>query len=83
MHPERITTRADKNMVNDLDYEGIMFPVSWKNFAKIEKKNVCIVFCYADNIVRLVYVSIQKFKDCMDLLMITDENKSHYVYSKD
>ena len=36
-HPERIT-KADKNMVDDLDYEGIDFPVSKKDFNKIEKK---------------------------------------------
>ena len=45
--PERIT-KADKNMVNDLDYEGIKFPVSRKYYCKIEQKNnICInVFCY-------------------------------------
>ena len=37
IHPERIT-KADKNMVDDLDYEGIDFPVSKKDFNKIEKK---------------------------------------------
>ena len=30
-----------------------------------------------------VYVSDQKFENCMDLLLISDENKSHYVYIKD
>ena len=30
-----------------------------------------------------ILVSDQKFKDCMDLLMITDKNKPHYVYIKD
>ena len=33
-HPERIT-KVDKNMINDLDYEGIEFPVSKKDFNKI------------------------------------------------
>ena len=40
------------------------------------------VFCYENNLVYPVHVSGQKFKDCMDLLMITDEHKSHYVYIK-
>ena len=46
INPERIT-KVDKNMVNDLDYEGIKFPVSKRDIAKIEKKNnICInVFC--------------------------------------
>ena len=30
-----------------------------------------------------IYVSNQKFKDCMDLLLISNENKFHYVYIKD
>ena len=52
VHPER-TTKADKSMVNDLDYKDIKFPVSGKEFGQIEKKNnICInVFCYADNMV--------------------------------
>ena len=72
-------------MVNDLDYKGIEFSVSGKEFGIIEKKkNICInVFCYENNLVYPVHVSDQKFEGCMDLLMITNENKSHYVYAKD
>ena len=33
-HPESIT-KEDKNMTNDLDYEGIKFPVSKKDYYKI------------------------------------------------
>ena len=46
-------------MVNDLDCNGIQFPVSKKNFGKIEKKNnICIkVFCYEDGVTYPVYVS--------------------------
>ena len=63
IHPE-IITKTDKNMVNDLDYEGIEFPVSKKDFGKIVRKNnVCInVFCYENKLVYPVYVSDQKFK---------------------
>ena len=32
-----IITKADKNMVNDLDYEGIKFLVSKIDFSKIKK----------------------------------------------
>ena len=50
IHPEK-TTKADKDMVNNFDYEGIEFPVSKKDLSKIEKKNnICInVFCYENN----------------------------------
>ena len=76
MHPERIT-EADKKMVNDIDYDGIKVPVSKKDFCKIEKKNnICInVFCYENSLVYPVHISDEKFENCMDLLMIADENK--------
>ena len=38
IHPKKIT-KADKNMVIDLDYNGIESPVSKKDFRKIEQKN--------------------------------------------
>ena len=69
-------------MINDLDFEGIKFPVSWKDFDKIEK-NICInVFCCENNLVYSVQTSDEKFENCMDLLLIADGNKSHYVYIK-
>ena len=72
-------------MINDLDYEGIKFPVSKKDYCRIERQNnICInVFCYENNMTYPVYVSDQKFEKCMDLFLISNENKSHYVYIKD
>ena len=54
-------TKADKNIVNDLDYEGIEFPVSKKYYRWIKQKNnICIsVFCYENDLVYPVYVSDQ------------------------
>ena len=67
IHPER--TKADKNMVNDLDYEFMKFHNSGKDFGQIEKKNnICInMFCYENNLVYPVHVSDQKFEECVDL----------------
>ena len=62
--------KADRIMVNDLDYEGIQFPGSEKDYCKIQK-------------IDPVHISDKKLKDCMDLLLITDKNKSHYAYIKD
>ena len=40
--------------------------------------NICInVICYENGFTYPVYVSDQKFHDSMDLLLITNENKSH------
>ena len=54
-------------------------------FDKVQKRNdICInVFCYENNLVNPVYVSNEKFEDCMYSLFITDENKSYYIYMKD
>ena len=49
-----------------------------------EKKNIFInVFCHENNSVYPVYVPNEKFENCMDLLMVADKNKSHYVNIKD
>ena len=62
-----------------------MFPAKEKDFSKIEvKNNICInVFGYENGLVFPVYISEQKFEDCMDLLLLIDDDKSHYVYIKD
>ena len=44
-HPERITI-ADIKMVNDVDYEGIEFPVSKKYYCKIEEKYIFASMCF-------------------------------------
>ena len=66
IHPERITWE-DKKLLNNLNYDGVGFPMRKKDFSKIEKKNnICInVFC---------------FENSMDILLVTDGDKSHYVY---
>ena len=58
IYPERIT-KVVKKMIHDLDYEGITFPVSKKDYCRIERKNnICInVFCYENNLTYPVYVS--------------------------
>ena len=72
-------------MVSSLNYEGTEFPVSRKYYCKIEKQNnTCInVFCSQNRLNYPIYVSGKKFSDCMDLLLIFEENKSHDVYIKD
>ena len=78
-------TWEDKKLVNNLDYDGVGFPVREKDFGKIEKNNYIYinVLCYENKLVFPIYVSDQKFENSMDLLLVIDENKSHYVYIKD
>ena len=98
-HPERIKevdkklvqdiansekiTQEDKELISDLDYDGIEFPVPQKKFCEIEvKNNICInVFGYENELVFPIYVSDQK--DSMNLLLLIDDDKSHFVYIKD
>ena len=45
------------------------------------KNNICInVFGYENKLVFPIYISDQKFED---LLLLINNNKSHYVYIKD
>ena len=59
--------------------------ISKKDYCKIEKQNnICIsVFSYDNGIIYPIFISSEKFSDSMDLLLIFETNKSHYVYIKD
>ena len=73
-------------MVNDLDYKSIEFPVSKIDYKKniwAKKQYLYHVFCYENTLTYPIHISDQKFKNSMDLLLITKENKSHYAYIKD
>ena len=53
--PERIT-RKDKKLVNNLNYDGVGFPVREKDFCKIEKKNsICVVLCFENKLSFQIY----------------------------
>ena len=56
-NPKRIT-RQDRELVNTLDYEGINFTVSKKDYCGIEMQNkICInVFCYDNKLTYPVYL---------------------------
>ena len=56
-----------------------------KNFSKIEgQNNICInVFGHKNELAYPIVISKQKFKDSMDLLLLYEDDKSHYVYIKD
>ena len=79
-HRERIK-KTYKKIAKKHDYGGIVFPVEEKDFNKIEmKKNTCInLFGYENELVFPIYVSDQKFEDSIELLLLIDDNKSHYV----
>ena len=83
-HPGRITG-IDRDFGNNLNYDGIEFPVQEKDFKKVEvQNNICVnVFGYENKLVFPVYISDQTFKSSIDLSLLLDDDKSHYVYIKD
>ena len=82
-HSTRIK-REDKKIADTLDYSNVEFPVSTKDYDKIEDQNdICINdFLYEDKVVCPIYISKKKYEDCMNVLMIHEENKSHHVHIK-
>ena len=73
-----------KKIAKKLDYDEIEFPVQEKDFNKIEvKSNIYInVFGYENGLVFPIYVSDQKIEGSIDLLLVIDDDKSHYMYIK-
>ena len=66
-YSERIK-KNDKIIGEELNYDGIEFPVREKDFNKIQiKNNICInVFGYENKLVFPIYISDQKFEDSID-----------------
>ena len=83
-YPQRIK-KVDKQYIENLDYLGIEFPVTTKQYNKIEKQNEINinVFGYEDKQPYPIYVSKEKYKDNMNLLLITENENKHYVLIKD
>ena len=83
-HSERVK-KIDKDFANNLNYDGIEFPVQEKDFKKVEiHNNICVnVFGYENKLIFPVYISNQTFKSSIDLLLLINDDQSHYVYIKD
>ena len=83
-HPERIKKEGKKPPIEALNYEGIEFPVSQKHHNKVEKQNSIRinVFGYEHEQPFPIHISKETFKDQMNLLLITEDEKKHYVLIK-
>ena len=82
--PQRIK-KEDKKTINEMNYEGIEFPVSQKHYNKVEKQNSIRinVFGYGNGQPFPIHISKETFEDQMNLLLITKDEKKHYVLIKD
>ena len=74
--PQRIK-KDDKQLIEGLNYEGIEFPVSRKQYNKIETQNSIRinVFGYEKGQPFPIHISKETFKDQMNLLLITKDKK--------
>ena len=83
-NPQRIK-KSDKEYINKLDYSGIEFPVTTKQYNKIEKQNEINinVFGYENKQPYPIYVSKEKYENHMELLLITEDKNKHYVLIED
>ena len=89
-NPQRIK-KVDREYIKNLNYSGIEFPVTIKQYNKIEKQNnINInVFGYEekDKLRYPIYISKEKNEDVLNLLLITGEEEvdflNHYVLIKD
>ena len=82
--PQRIK-KCDKEYIDKLDYSEIEFPVTTKQYNKIEKQNKINinVFSYEEKQPYPIYISKEKYEDHMELLLITKDKNKHYVLIKD
>ena len=85
-NPQRIKKSDNKFIIDKIaNYDGIEFPVAIKDYNKIEKMNSINinVFCYEEKQIYPIYIAKEKFEDHMELLLITEGKKKHYVLIKD
>ena len=51
-----------------------------KHLTRLKIKIIFAFFCYENNLIYSVHISDEKFKNCMDLLLITDCNRSMSIW---
>ena len=72
-------------MVQKLNCQGVEFPVSVKDYSRVEaQKSINVnVFGYEDKQFYPIFVSKGSNEKILNLLLITEEEKQHYVLIKD
>lgn len=77
--------KTDRKMLQELNYQGVEFPVATKHYGKIEAQNninVKVFGCEKEQFYP-IYVSKQKNEKVLNLLLISKGTKRHYVLIKD
>ena len=82
-HPERIN-KQDKKTAANLNYSDIVFPLDINDYKKIEARFQMQVNVFGyENKVYPLYISKKSYDQALNLLLITEKGKSHYVIIKD
>ena len=83
-NPQRIK-KTDKEYIKELDYSNIIFPVSVKQINQIEKQNNIRInlFGYEEKQKFPIQISKEKYQNNMNLLLLNNDKKNHYVLIKD
>ena len=84
IHPERITQMTE-SLLMILIMMGLSFLCEKRILARLKRKNDIWInlFCSEKKLTFSIYVPDHQFESLMDLLLATDESKSHYAYIKD
>ena len=82
-HPERIN-KQDRKIVANLNYSDIVFLLDINDYEKIEDRFQMQVNVFGyENKVYPLYISKNSYDQTLNLLLITELGKSHYVFIKD
>ena len=71
---------SDKAFIQNLEYNGIKFPVTIKQITKIDIN--INVLGYEEKQEYPIYVSKEKYKDHMNLLLIIENEKNKFMYNQ-
>ena len=82
-NPDRMK-KTDKRITKSLDYSGIEFPIKEKDYPMIEHRfSINLNVFYYDKRVYPLYISQQNNEQVPNVLLISDGEKSQYVFIKD
>ena len=77
-HPERIN-KQDKKIAANLNYSDIAFPLELMITTKLKIDFKCFGY---ENKIHSLYISKKSYNQMLNLLLITEKDKSHYVLIK-
>ena len=81
-HPE-IISKQDKKIAANFNYSDIAFPLDISDYENIEDRFQMQVNVFGyENKVYPFYISKKSYDQTLNLLLITEKGKSHYVFIK-